>query len=392
MGNTSASQQNKNEELKHSHAADNCSKDAVSVDTSNQASPQSASLLQQEQSEPIRLPVASAVTDIIRKLFTSANASDRIARVDRGHSDDRHHVSQYIMAYWGELPYAEKLVQSYLDKMTPPVFPCGWTEELPLPGEATEEFLRRWLVYILDPWRNSFVARNWDQDIVCVLSGKKPVALTENDFMPTDAKQHEFDYFLRYVAGIKCQLRTLVFTFEGDVDDTFVLWYSDAHWDRACFLYMFYKRLLPRPLQFQLDKDFGWVTGIMLGYSFTSLAIHDSQLDADVLKLAINTETFRCFSVKHNDGNSKSPDAFLQRHLRELIPMFSRDELASMYSRFFDSLSPSLSKREKLRFTMLEIQLRKILASIKRNRVFRAFGRDADVDCLLLGEGAIVFA
>lgn len=180
----------------------------------------------------------------------------------------------------------DEMIKKYSKRITTK-FITGWNLPIRHPNSFSSdgkisqdsEYLNTFFDYLVDETR-SFPeeTNNSDKDLYGVLIGVKPLALNDNDFFPEDPdKEIEREYFTRYMATHRCDIRSLdLTTDDGDVS---TIWYRPKDWARAVFLYLFVGDMLGEDVKNAAkeskERQFDFWMGYLLGYSFESILLYD---------------------------------------------------------------------------------------------------------------------
>lgn len=155
----------------------------------------------------------------------------------------------------------------YEKRLGPRPFCSGYN--IPLISNPSEEIVDKFIQQIINPYSNTLKASFTDNDLVCVILDRKPVAMIDNDYLPEENDEN-LDAYLRYVsvhAGVH-----LLITYR--TEDPTRIYYKEEHWKDACILYLYHEQLLGHSLVERIAEVFNYFQGILLGYDLHSILLY----------------------------------------------------------------------------------------------------------------------
>lgn len=236
-----------------------------------------------------------------------------------------------------------------------------------------------WGNYHTNNYDNKLLSSNWDHDLLCVILGKKPTALIDNDHMRN--YDNQFDYYLRYMAE-KCGIRKL--TMLGNNDPTNI-YYKSENWKDAILLYLYHENesIFPDEIINMDHHGFNCFQGILLGY--TKESVHDYEINYNIYKTAYGLidkfkkyandmtsgkkfeffmESF--FVINDDDGSSK--------FLEKVNYKFNIEELRILYNEYWKIYSEN-SEISFKHFERINSIIEDLKKKLDENPIFEAYAR-----------------
>lgn len=230
-------------------------------------------------------------------------------------------------------------------------YPCGWKEEILHPKDTTKDYISKFLKYIIQPYSKKI--SNWDQDLLSVATGQKPLCLIDND----NYNDKTLDTFLRHnLVNMKIvYCLNISSDFEEDFD-TGNIYFNKEYFDNALLLYLYHKNMINTKYFKQSQDEF---QSILLGYSFESYSIyiHTQLLDNCIINFMQSNfpldekEIEKQKEIYQNEYPSEDEENInLNVYMRywnnirlmECLSNLNDDKLLQLYSRIYKILSKSL--------------------------------------------------
>jgi len=282
--------------------------------------------------------------------------------------------------------YLESVVDSYIRRIDNDAKLSGWDENtIPVPEKLSEKELDIW--FENNPYKNSFITPNWDQDIMAVVMGKKPCSLTDNDFLPVEKKK--FDYYLRYFLTFRYGLLSLIILKKNDPS---VIWYRKENWAKAMFLYLYFEKKLPLEFKKLLkNSKLNHILSLSLGYNEMSCAILGTEIAmyslVDQLKL-LEPYKKKAEEELEKDENFKDdtketieaniPVYAFSKNREDIFQKMSYTYKRKIYSFCYKKIMETFNN-DHVNFVETQENVKKIINYIEDQDKYKYFSRGVDV-------------